>query len=227
MVDYFESGYAWQTFNRFERRFLDALEYVPLQNEHDNVWSPIFRELLTQTCAEIDTFFRNMASSKSLDGKPTATALRNVDKLDIEKYRQAFESIFELSTAEVTVRDEVHTYDKIKPFEAFLQKKSPQWWQSHNDVKHNWAQNYVNANLRNTLCSLGGLFLLNVLHHESKHYLVMTRRILTGMPNFQNPLQDFNPAVLWNDWLRDSFKGTKGIECWAETRLFYHKLRVG
>lgn len=118
-VDYFENGYAWQTFNRFERRLSRVLEYIPLHRDHVYVWSPVFRELLIQICSEIDGFFHNMVNSKSLENFKSVTDLRNKEKLDIADYREAFEPIFELSTAEVTIRDETHIFDVTKPFEEF------------------------------------------------------------------------------------------------------------
>ena len=39
--------------------------------------------------------------------------------------------------------------------------KSPDWWSVYNDVKHNRNAEFVNANLKNVLNSLAGLYILN------------------------------------------------------------------
>lgn len=223
MVNYFESGYAWQTYSRFERRFRYALEYVPLDKEFDNVWSPRFRELLTQICAEIDSFFRNMARSKSLeDSRGRRIVRKAIDHLNITDYREYFEPIFELSSVEVLVCD---AYGVIKPFAKFARDESPPWWVSYNNVKHNWAEHYAEANLRNTLYSLGALFLLNVLHKESQVYLAKTNHLITGWRNI-NIIQQKPPNIIL-DGLRGLFKGSpkSSDDHWVETRLFLHEFR--
>ena len=47
----------------------------------------------------------------------------------------------------------------LKPWKDW-KVKNPQWWKSYNDVKHHRHVSYKDANLRNVLHSICGLFVL-------------------------------------------------------------------
>lgn len=52
---------------------------------------------------------------------------------------------------------------ELQPFMNWSRKpqyKSPDWWTPYNGVKHKRLQNYKKANLKNTMNSLAGLFIL-------------------------------------------------------------------
>jgi len=52
---------------------------------------------------------------------------------------------------------------ELQPFMNWSRKpqyKSPDWWTPYNGVKHQRLQNYKNANLKNTMNALAGLYIL-------------------------------------------------------------------
>ncbi len=228
MIGFFEMGFAWQTFERLEKRLEESLYYVPLDEPHVYNWSPFYREMLIQTGSEIDSFFRNMIDSKSLDKFPDVTALRNKrENLDISNYRKAFEPIFKLSSVEIDVYSPNLHYDIIKPFVEFANIegiKTPQWWVEHQNIKHDWANNYQKAHLRNVVEGLSGLFALNILHKECQNYLVDKEVIRSTEPDF---LMRENPenimAILQQSFVGFPAHYTYGIG--AKSKLFYHDFR--
>lgn len=225
MIGFFEMGFAWETFERLEKRLEESLYYVPLDEQHVYNWSPFYREMLIQIGSEIDSFFRNMIDSKSLDKFPDVTTLRgSKDELKISHYRKAFNPIFELSTVEIDVYSPNLHYAIIKPFEQFKYDKSPEWWQKHNDIKHNWASNYQQAHLRNVIEALSGLFELNILHKECQNYLVNNEVIRSTESDF---FERENPENI-KDILKQSFVGLPAhyaFKIRAKSKLFFHEFR--
>jgi hypothetical protein len=48
----------------------------------------------------------------------------------------------------------------LKPWINWRKSKNPDWWIDHNGIKHDRANNFNKAHLKNTLNAVGGLFLL-------------------------------------------------------------------
>jgi len=182
MPDPFENGNTWFMYSKLERDFLDTTSYVALQINHNNVWSEKYGELLTRTGDLIDSVFRLMINSKSLDGETSVSTLRTkiVKKRTenqnwfpkIGDFRSAFESVFQLSKIEVDADYGLSSYGKLNPFKDF-DTKNPSWWEPYNKVKHELFQEMEKkATLVHSLNALAGLFLLNILHKESQRYLI-------------------------------------------------------
>lgn len=55
---------------------------------------------------------------------------------------------------------------ELTPWENWQQDKTPAWWSDHNKVKHQRGDYYTNANLKNVLNAMGGLFLLLIMHYR-------------------------------------------------------------
>ncbi|MHB8163261.1 MAG: hypothetical protein ACYDDV_02810 [Methanoregula sp.] len=63
------------------------------------------------------------------------------------------------------------TLSKITPFSSWGNNKSPNWWKDYTDLKHDRFTNQKKATFKTTLEALGGLFLLNVIHLETRMIL--------------------------------------------------------
>lgn len=222
-------GFAWQTFVRLEERLEQSLYYVPLEYPNEHIWSPFYREILIQVGSEVDSFFRNMIHSKSLNTFASVKQVRQKKgNLDIRDYRKAFEPIFELSSVKIDVSSPNLHYDEIKPFAYFGNikgTKTPQWWSDHQKVKHDWAENYQKAHLRNVIEALSGLFALNVLHKECQNYLINMGVINSPASDF--PLRHDYPANI-KAIITKSFVGIPedyeiGMD--AKSKLFFHRFR--
>lgn len=186
MIDPFERGKAWFMYNRLEREFIETTSYVALETYHGNVWSEKFGELLVRIGDLVDSFFRFMVNSKSLDNEKTVKELRKTIRKkpkwnpDIIDFRTTFNPIFHLSSVEVEADYGLTNYGKLHPFKDFG-KKSPLWWDAYNKVKHEiFEQIEKKATLENTINALAGLFVLNILHKESQEYLIKYQNVIVG-----------------------------------------------
>ena len=76
MLAPFERGKAWFLYSKLERDFIETTSYVALETVHASVWSEKFGELLARTGDLVDSFFRLMVNSKSLDNETSVKNLR-------------------------------------------------------------------------------------------------------------------------------------------------------
>jgi hypothetical protein len=231
VLDPFETGKAWFMYTKLERDFLDTSSYVALDKTHCNVWSERFGELLTRTGDLVDSFFRLMIDSKSLDGETTVTALRA--KITTEHARDAnwfpkigdlrttFEPIFQLSGVEVEAGYGLTSFGKLIPFKDFG-SKSPTWWEPYNKVKHQIFQEMEKmSTLENSINALAAFFVINILHKESQKYLVRnTDVILTEFLDRRRIEESLNVSFIGSPHNMPTFKFV------ARTPLFSHVFRV-
>lgn len=182
MIDPFRKGKTWHIYCKLERDFIETTSYVALETAHSEVWSEKFAELLLRLGSSVDSFFRYMVKSKSLDNQENAKKLREkIEKKrqekpkwspDVTDFRKTFDSIYQLSGVEVEADYGLTYYGKLQPFEDF-DTKSPVWWVSYNKVKHEMLEQLeTRATLGNTINALAALFVLNILHRESRIYLI-------------------------------------------------------
>jgi len=218
-------------FSRLEKEFRNAIRYVALETVHNNVWSEKFGELLIRTGDLVDSFFRIMVDSKSLDNENTVIQLRaKIHKErqqnpnwspNINDFRETFEPIFRLSNVEVEADYGLTYYGKLQPFKDFA-KVSPSWWLPYNKVKHEiFEQMEKTATLANVINTLGALFGLNILHLESRKYLIRHTNVISREFLSRRDLEKF---------LSVSFIGgsnnAPSFQFIAKTTLFTHVFRI-
>ncbi len=231
MLNPFERGKAWFLYSKLERDFIDTTSYVALETVHGGVWSEKFGELLTRTGDLVDSFFRLMINSKSLDAETQVQNLRAKIPTEqrtnpnwfpkITDFSATFDPIFQLSSIEVEADYGLTYYGKLHPFKDF-NKQSPSWWEPYNKVKHEiFEQIEKKATLENAINALASLFALNILHKESQEYLVKYQNAIVydGM-KWENVL----------DYLRASKTGipksVSSANFKAVTPLFTHVFRI-
>jgi hypothetical protein len=231
MLDPFERGNAWFMYSKLERDFLDTTSYVALETVHGSVWSEKYGELLTRTGDLVDSFFRLMIDSKSLDGETPVINLRTKTLTEkkrnpnwfpnISDFRETFDPVFQLSGVEVEADYGLAYYGKLSPFKDF-DKQNPSWWDPYNKVKHEIFQEMEKkATLENSINALASLFVLNILHKESQRYLVRYTDTIFA---------EFLPRNQIEKSLNASFVGSPhnmtAFEFVARTQLFTHAFRT-
>ena len=162
---------AWEEYKSLEEDFMKYLRFVPLTDEHDEVWSLYLGDLLIRTGSILDSFFRRAIFSPELDTATNIKKYRTLDDLRINMgtYREVFDPFYGLSSKNI---HELRTFKSLTPFFSWSSNKSPDWWEAYNNVKHDRFENKKEATLKSTLNALGGVFLLNVMHLETMPVLV-------------------------------------------------------
>jgi hypothetical protein len=231
MIDPFERGKAWFLYKRLEREFVRTTSFVALETVHCNVWSEKYGDLLVRIGDMVDSYFRLMIDSKSLDNETTIKNLRKAMQKnrkknpkwfpDICDFRKTFDSIFQLSSVEIEADYGLTYYGKLQPFKDF-DKQNPLWWEPYNKVKHEiFEQIEKKATLGNVIDALAALFTLNVLHKENQRYLIRYTNTIFAEYLRKEDIEKYLGA---------SFIGcannTKAFKFIAKTQLFTHLFRV-
>ena len=188
MLDPFERGKVWFMYYKLEREFIETTSYVAFETAHSNIWSEKYGELLARTGDLVDSFFRLIVDSKSLDGETPVKSLRAKILTErkanpnwfpkIGDFGATFDPVFRLSNVEIEADYGLTYYGRLYPFKDFG-KQSPSWWDPYNKVKHEiFEQIEKMATLENVINALAGLFTLNLLHKESQEYLVKHQNVI-------------------------------------------------
>jgi hypothetical protein len=160
---------AWEQYTTLEEEFLRYLKYVPLDENHYNNWSLVLGDLLNNTGSTIDSFFKNALFFDQFDEIPTIKKIRTNEKChNMKTYREIFDDFYNLSNKEIF---ENKSWSKIIPFANWKENKTLDWWKNYTDFKHDRFSNRKKATFKITLDALGALFLLNVIHLETRMIL--------------------------------------------------------
>jgi len=170
-VEVLDPDLAWEVYKSLEEDFINYLRFVPLADEHDNVWSLHLGDLLIRIGSILDSFFRRAIFSTVLNTATNISTYRTLNDLRINMgtYREVFDPFYGLSSKKIY---ELRTFKSLTPFSNWSSNRSPDWWEAYNHVKHDRFKNKKEATLKSTLNALGGLFLLNVQHLETIPVLI-------------------------------------------------------
>ena len=141
------------------------------ENIHDfgnsRTYSLNFIKLLNVVCAEVDAICRSIC--KELLGK-------NADNMN--DFSKGILKIWP-----DIVQQEVEFYYKIlRPFEgwdATDKMSTPKWWSAYTSCKHGRVENFQEANLKNVVNALAGLYILELYYVRE----IGTRRNERDVPN--------------------------------------------
>lgn len=175
-----------------EEEFLNFIKYVPLVENHNNVWSMKLANQLLLIGSSIDSFLKNSLqycltilieeNSQEDNNNPQKVAeyedyKQRLDSNDtnMKIFRDVFNEFYHLSDEPVYVLS--NKWD-LKPFAAWSEDKSPDWWDVYTKLKHNRIEHRDKCTLKITLNALGALFLLNVYHVESRKKLMEQKKVI-------------------------------------------------
>src|SRR5208337_1886939 len=125
---------AWEQYTTLEEEFLRYLKYVPLDENHYNVWSLVLGDLLNNTGSVIDSFLKNAIYFDQFNDIQNIEKCREDEKYhNMATYRTIFDNFYNLSNKEIF---ENKSWSKIIPFSNWTNNKSPEWWKNYTDLKH-------------------------------------------------------------------------------------------
>jgi hypothetical protein len=225
----FDRGLAWYRYKHLEDEFINSTFYFPFQEKHKDIWSEFFSDLLTKIGNSVDTFFRNMLEAPMFDKFSHVSSLKVSGRTkDINDFRDFFDPIYKLSSAEVQTAYGLTLYGRCTPFEGFLDKdtnKIPKWWIAYDHIKHKWFDCIEEATLENTIKALASLFLLNVLHKESQKYLIGYQDVIVS--DFSEPPESRTYiSHIFEKSMIGVPKGYNKFNYRARTPLFIHVFRL-
>ncbi len=181
-----------------EEEFLNFIKYVPLVENHNEVWSMKLANLLLLIGSSIDSFFKKALNycltvltkeyyfnnhgkfhPRFFDFGKYQNQLRN-DRTNMGTFRDIFKEFYEFSDEPVYVLISKRT---LKPFSQWSQGQSPDWWKVYRDLKHDRIKNREKCTLNITLNALAALFFLNAYHVQSRKKLMEHRKVINSNLN--------------------------------------------
>lgn len=141
----------WRYYIMLEKSFDKVLQYVELDEKNYTTFSIEFARQLQGICAEIDTVMKVICG------------IAGDERANTKNYRSIIVARYDdILSKEVTIGK-----ISIKPFETWTKDKPTQslsWFLGYNNLKHSRTTNYMDANLKNVLYALAGLFLLEMYY---------------------------------------------------------------
>lgn len=140
----------WNYFLSLEEDFLHISRFIQFHEDNRETYSIEFARLILAACSEVDVVAKSI--TKAL-GPPTDRIHEHMAALlavhpDIPKHKVVMDR-FGL---------------EVMPWDNWSRGKSPDWWSSHNAIKHDRGNHFKEANLMNTFRSIAGLFILLVYY---------------------------------------------------------------
>lgn len=153
----------WSQYQALEKEFLKATRFITFDDNHLEVYSEQFIDILMRTWVEIEAiskklYFDNGGQPKIGDDLYFDTdCIKFLDSLwhICDKELHVDNINFYFTQQDVIVFKPLHKCDKRGT-------SGSKWKQAYQAVKHDRIANYKKANLLNCLKSLGALYLLNV-----------------------------------------------------------------
>jgi len=138
----------WQYFVALESDLEATTRYVECCEENYNTYSVAYAQIILSAGSEVDVV------SKLLCNKVQSTSKAE----NINDYRNILHSEYkDLHKLKVLIpRYELD----FTPWNSWVSDKNPDWWTLYNKIKHQRHDYYKQANLKNALLSVSGLFCL-------------------------------------------------------------------
>ena len=130
--------------------------YVDFSETNFTTHSLEFARIIMAACAEIDTIakeFCNLINTQSTSrnileyANEILSVSPNITKIEIASPRYNL---------------------KVKPWDSWGGTVSPNWWKANNNIKHDRANNYEDANFFNALSATGGLLSILLYFYNYK-----------------------------------------------------------
>ena len=148
----------WQYFISLEKSLNETTRYVELSDKNFSVFSVEYARILLSTAAEVDVVCKLLCEQINPSSK--AGNIDDYRKVILAKYPN-----FPKIKIQVP-----HMEADIAPWEDWDKSKNPDWWRNYNNVKHERVSYFDEANLKNSLHALCGLFALLLYYYQPEAY---------------------------------------------------------
>ena len=144
----------WNYFIALESDLEDVSRYIEFNKDNFSTYSIELAHLLLASSSEVDVVIKELCKLISPGEK-----IENINdyKGIIKKHLPDFinETIY------------INRYEiSVKPWVNWNNEENPDWWKSYNNVKHKRNLYFNQANLQNTIRSIGALLITNYYYYK-------------------------------------------------------------
>jgi hypothetical protein len=190
MVNTSESYIHWNYFLALESDLENVSRYIEFIDANFNTYSIELAHLLLASSSECDVVLKELCSLLSPEK----------DRKNIDDYREVIKSNLPEFINEPIF---INRYGiSVIPWDNWKEDKNPYWWTSYNNVKHERNQYFYQANLHNTICSIGGLLIACYYYYkklfEKESKKVMQSTIVTEKLQQRSNFIQLSPGFYHN-----------------------------
>ena len=146
----------WNYFLAFDQDAEKLSRYIEFTNDNFKAYSIELVRLLLSAASEVDVVAKLLCSKVNSNAKAK----------NINDYRDI------LNPALPKIKDmkiQIPRYGlELIPWDNWKTNRPPDWWLDYNAVKHQRDENFKQANLKNTLNSISGLFCLLLYYYKEE-----------------------------------------------------------
>lgn len=157
MITTSKSFIHWNYFLALESDLENVSRYIEFIDANFNTYSIELAHLLLASSSECDVVLKELCAllSPKEKGRKDINFYRRVIKSNLPEFIN--EPIF------------INRYSiSVKPWDNWNNDTNPYWWKSYNNVKHERNQYFNEANLHNTICSIGGLLITCYYYYKKR-----------------------------------------------------------
>ena len=169
----------WQFFVALESDLEATTRYVECCEENYNTYSVAYAQIILSAGSEVDVVSKLLCK----EVQPTSNAE------NINDYRNILHSKYNgLHKLKILIP----RYDlPLTPWASWVSDKNPDWWKLYNKIKHQRHDFYKEANLKNALLSVSGLFCLVLYYYREQ----LRANDLQPWPKLLTINPEWNPRI--------------------------------
>jgi len=165
MIKVGSSKHHWNYFLAIERDLENVSRFIEFNDDNLLTYSIELTHILLSTSSEIDVVMKQLCKL----AEPSKTTN------NINEYREVIKNYFDLfPNQEVSIS----RYGmKFNPWLKWVDNENPNWWKSHNNIKHERNNYFKEANLQNTLNAVGALMITVIYYYKELFSKEIGKRI--------------------------------------------------
>jgi hypothetical protein len=144
----------WNYYLAIEQDLIKLSRYIEFTEDNYKTYSIELSRILLSASAEIDVLLKQICSIIRPDSK----------NKNINDYRNIILKSLNSFIAEKIIIDRYNM--SFNPWSKWEENENPDWWKSYNNVKHHRNRFYSEANLYNTINSIGALLITEVYYYQ-------------------------------------------------------------
>ncbi len=147
MITFGTPKHHWNYFIAIEKDLEKLSRYIEFCNDNLNTYSIELTHILLSASSEIDVILKQLCEMI----EPASP------RGNINHYKQIIQqNLISFINEEISINRFGLTY---KPWDNWNEAHNPNWWRSYNNVKHQRNNHFHEANLQNTINSVGALLI--------------------------------------------------------------------
>jgi len=154
MITFGTPKHHWNYFLAIEKDLEHLSRYIEFSNENLGTYSIELTHILLSASSEVDVIMKQLCSLIA----PNQTTNNINDYKNVIK-----QHLSDFITEEICIDRFGLSY---KPWISWNENDNPNWWTSHNNVKHQRNIHFNEANLQNTINAVGALLLTVVYYYK-------------------------------------------------------------